>query len=152
VPDIRTLARDVVAGFAAHDLLTYASEIAFQVMTALVPLALFAFALLGFLDFSEVWTRDLAPQVKEQVSSAVFSALCVLTWVVTSLAFGFYITQLADYGSVFGPLASAFLLMTYLYVSACAFLAGAQVDALLRVQLGNGPDDHGFPHRPSGKA
>jgi uncharacterized BrkB/YihY/UPF0761 family membrane protein len=42
------------------------------------------------------------------------------------------VTDVADYGSIFGSLATAFLLMTYLYVSACAFLIGAEVDAIVR--------------------
>ena len=60
------------------------------------------------------------------------SALCVIAWVGTSIVFGIYVTDIADYGSVFGSLATAFLLMTYLYVSACAFLIGAEVDAIVR--------------------
>ena len=40
--------------------------------------------------------------------------------------------DVADYGSIFGSLATVFLLMTYLYLSACAFLIGAEVDAIVR--------------------
>ena len=60
------------------------------------------------------------------------SGLCVIAWVVTSVVYGFYVKDVADYGSIFGSLASVFLLMTYLYLSACAFLIGARVDALVR--------------------
>ena len=60
------------------------------------------------------------------------SALCVIAWVGTSAVFGFYVTDVADYGSIFGQLATVFLLMTYLYISACAFLIGAEVDAIVR--------------------
>jgi membrane protein len=60
------------------------------------------------------------------------SALCVIAWVGTSIVFGVYVTDIANYGSIFGSLAAAFLLMTYLYVSACAFLIGAEVDAIVR--------------------
>lgn len=262
----RKLARQVMAGVAEHDLLTSASAIAFQVLTALIPLALLVLSIMGFLNLEEVWTRDLAPEVKQQVSPEVFavlddvarrtlgsrqgwwltagvvftlwqtsgaaravmgalsrvygegedrsllrryltsfalglavtvcvlgalvvvrfgdamvgiddpgwlgeallivgrwgaalallttaawlllrfapahpgphrwvsfgSALCVIAWAVTSIAFGFYVTDVADYGSVFGSLATVFLLTTYLYLSACAFLIGAQVDAVVR--------------------
>ena len=249
-----------------HDLLTYASAIAFQVLTALIPIALLVLSLMGLLQLEEVWTRDLAPQAEKEVSREVFavlddvarrtlgeeqlwwltagvlftlwqasgvaraimgalsevygngddrgfvrryaisfalglavaacvlaalavvrfaapalgledegwlvdaglfvlrwgaafallstavwvllrfapahpgphrwvsfgSGLCVLAWLVTSLVFGIYVTDVADYGSVFGSLATVFLLMTYLYLSACAFLIGAQIDALVR--------------------
>jgi len=262
----RSLVRKVVTGMAEQDLLTFASAIAFQVLTSLIPLALLVLSIMGFLNLDDVWTQDLAPQVKEQVSANVFgviddvarhtlgskqgwwltaglvftlwqtsgvaraimgalsrvygngddrlfvrryvtsfalglavavcvlgalvvvrfgtailgledvgwagsavlivarwaaalallttavwvllrfapahpgphrwisfgSGLCVIAWVGTSAVFGFYVTDVADYGSVFGSLATAFLLMTYLYLSACAFLIGAEVDAIVR--------------------
>ncbi len=262
----RALAREVTAGVGENDLLTYASAIAFQVMTSLIPIVLLVLSIMGFLELDQVWTKDLAPEVKKQVSPEVFavlddvarrtlgskqvwwltvgvvltlwqvsgvaravmgalsgiygegddrsfvrryatsfalgvavaacvlgalvivrfgtgilgleqlgslatavmfvvrwgaalallstavwlllrfapahpgpqrwvsfgSALCVISWVVTSVVYGFYVKDVADYGSIFGSLASVFLLMTYLYLSACAFLIGAQVDAIVR--------------------
>ena len=262
----RELPRQVLSGMEEHDLLTYASAIAFQVMTALIPIALLVLSVMGFLQLESVWTQDLAPQVKDQVSPQVFavlddvvrktlgskqawwltigvvftlwqasgvaravmgaltsvygggddrsfvrryatsvalglavalfviaalvdvrfgapilgldhlgwlaaavvflvrwgialallstavwvllrfapahpgphrwvsfgSGLCVMAWVGTSVVFGLYVTDVADYGSIFGSLATLFILMTYLYVSACAFLIGAQIDAIVR--------------------
>jgi len=262
----RAVVRKVIRGMEEQDLLTYASAIAFQTLTSLIPLALLTLSVMGFLDLGDVWTKDLGPQVKEQVSANVFaviddvarhtlgskqgwwltaglvftlwqtsgvaraimgalsrvygdgedrpfvrrylisfalglavavcvlgaltivrfggailgledvgwagkavlivvewsaalallttavwlllrfapahpgphrwisfgSALCVIAWVGTSAVFGFYVTDVADYGSVFGSLATVFLLMTYLYISACAFLIGAEVDAIVR--------------------
>src|SRR5215210_90903 len=58
-----------------HDLLTYASAIAFQVLTALIPIALLTLSVMGFLDLEDVWTKDLAPQAKEQVSPQAFAVL-----------------------------------------------------------------------------
>jgi len=57
------------------------------------------------------------------------SALCVIAWVGTSLVFALYVTQIADYNSIFGSLATVFVLLTYLYLSAASFLIGAEVDA-----------------------
>ena len=262
----RALVRKVITGMEEQELLTFASAIAFQLLTSLIPLALLVLSIMGFLQLGDVWTRDLAPQVREQVSANVFgviddvarhtlgskrgwwltaglvftlwqasgvaravmgalsrvygngddrsfvrryatsfalglavalcvlgalvavrfgapilgledlgwagsvvlmvlrwiaalallttavwvllrfapahpgphrwisfgSALCVIAWVGTSLVFGVYVTDVADYGSVFGSLATGFLLMTYLYISACAFLIGAEVDAIVR--------------------
>ena len=260
------LIRKVIDGMEEHAVLTYASAIAFQVMTALIPMALLMLSVMGFLQLDSVWSQDLAPQVKEQVSPQVFavlddvvrktlgskqgwwltigllftlwqasgvaraimgalssvygdgddrsfvrryatsvglglavallviaalvdarfgqsilglgdlswpeavvlfivrwgvalallgtavwlllrfapahpgphrwvsfgSGLCVIAWVLTSVVFGIYITDIANYGSIFGSLATVFILMTYLYVSACAFLIGAQLDAIVR--------------------
>ncbi len=60
------------------------------------------------------------------------TALVVIAWVGTSVAFGFYVTQIADYGSIFGNLATAIILFEYLYLAATAFLTGALVDTILR--------------------
>jgi membrane protein len=262
----RELVHRTIAGMEENHVLTYASAIAFQVMTSLLPLALLGLSVLGFLHLEDVWPKNIAPQVKDQVSPQLFavldkvatrtlrdgrawwltagvvftlwqasgvaravmgvlsiiygdrddrpfvrrylisfalglavavcvltalvivrfgtailglehagwlvgavlfvvrwgaalallstavwvllrfapahpgphrwvsfgSALCVIAWVGTSVVFGIYVTDIADYGSIFGSLATVFLLMTYLYVSACAFLIGAQVDALVR--------------------
>ena len=62
------------------------------------------------------------------------SGLCVIAWVGTSLVFGLYITQIADYGSIFGSLATVFVMLTYLYVSAASFLIAAEVDVIVREQ------------------
>jgi membrane protein len=263
---MKELIRKVVEGMEEHDVLTYASAIAFQVLTSLIPLALVVLSIMGLLHLENLWTDDLGPQFKAQVSKEVYavgddvarrtlgqeqlwwltiglvftvwqvsgvaraimgvlsviyndgedrsfksryvtsialgtgvtvlvlaafgaarfgrevlgldepgfaveaivfvarwglalallstavwlllrfapahpdphrfisfgSALCVLAWVGTSLVFGLYVTQVADYDSIFGSLATVFVLLSYLYVSSVAFLIGAEVDAIVR--------------------
>ena len=255
---MKELIRKVMDGMEEHDLLTYASAIAFQVMTSLIPLALLVLAAMGSLHLETVWTHDLGPQFRAQVSKEVYavgddvvrrtlgqeqlwwltaglvvtvwqvsgaaraimgvlsevyndgedrsfksryvtsialgigvtvlvlvalasarfggevvggpvgfvlrwgvalgllftavwlllrfapahpgphrwisfgSALCVIAWVGTSLVFGLYVTQVADYNSIFGSLATVFVLFSYLYVSSVSFLVGAEVDAIVR--------------------
>ena len=72
-PRLRAKLREFVDGYAENDLLTYASAIYFQILSALVPFLLFGFALLGFLHLQGVWGDDLAPRVKDSVSPAAFS-------------------------------------------------------------------------------
>jgi membrane protein len=263
---VRTLVRKVIAGMEKHGVLTASSAIAFQSLTALIPLTLLVLSVMGFLHLESLWTDDLGPQFKAQVSKQVWavaddvvhrtlgqeqvwwltagvvftvwqvsgaaraimgvlseiydggedrslksryvtsivlgssvtaivllafaiarfggqalglddpgvavealvfvvrwgvalallstavwlllrfapahpgphrwvsfgSALCVLAWVGTSLVFGLYVTQIADYGSIFGSLATVFVMLTYFYVSAVSFLIGAEVDAIVR--------------------
>lgn len=62
--------RELLDGYDRNDLLLYASAISFQVLTALVPLALFALGALGFLGLGEVWSQDLRPELATQVSAA----------------------------------------------------------------------------------
>jgi membrane protein len=66
---------------------------------------------------------------------SVGAAIVIGSWVIVSLAFRFYLTTLASYGTVFGSLASVIVAMAYIYVSTIAFLFGAQVDAILRAEV-----------------
>jgi membrane protein len=261
-PRARAWLREYVGAYEEHDLLTYASAISFQIITAVVPALMFGFGLLGFLDLGSVWRDELAPDVKASVSKPAFAvmddavtkalsqhplfwvsvgfaialwqvsggvrtvmgalnevhgykngrtwaqrmaislalalvlgacwllaiavvvlgplvygdagavlggllflvrwavagllllfavavvlhyapereqpvswvtrgALLVMTgWVVMSIGFGIYIRYIADYGSIFGSLATVVLLSAYLYAAAVVFLGGVQLDAL----------------------
>ena len=267
---VRRNGRDVLragaTSFLDHHLLIYASALAFQVLFALIPLALATLALLALVDLSEVWSSQIAPAVKERVQRDAFSvvdrtvqqifgekrlswltfglvlalwqvsvavwttmpalnamygteenrswrrqflvslglalaiappivaaaivtqlgpgldgviaggdlvdavvliarwpvavalltfavwlliryapaspqplawagvgaAFVVVSWILASLGFGFYLGTIASYQSVFGSLASAIVLMTYLYLSSLALFFGVQLDACLR--------------------
>lgn len=59
------------------------------------------------------------------------TVICVVAWLGTSAVFALYITDVAAYGSIFSSLAVAFVALLYLYVSACAILIGAELDAVL---------------------
>ncbi|MFL5515242.1 MAG: YihY/virulence factor BrkB family protein, partial [Gemmatimonadales bacterium] len=265
----RLLARDVLDGFRRNDLLTYASAIAFQLATAILPFLLFAFALLGFLNLDHVWSKHVAPELRHHVSPHAYAViadtvrrvlgskqlfwvtagaalaiweisgavravmgafdgiyesgerrtfkeklaaslalavgvgllflaaaavvrlgpalyghasglgavvsflvrwllaagllgvgvgllvryaaavdqplpwvsfgtlLVIAAWVVMSIGFGVYVTSIVSYGSIFGPLATIFVLLLYLYASAIVFLGGAQLDAAVRRRVGS---------------
>jgi membrane protein len=258
-PDLRELHR----GFEEHEILNHASAIAFQVLTALVPLSLVLLALIGFFDLERVWT-DAAKEIRPQVSAAAFtviddtvrnvlgskqpfwltigaafaiwrlsaamravmgaldriygaererplverlrvsiglalavsallllalavlhlvplivpvdgvvltvlsivvrwtvaaalvllaigltihrapatpqpikwvtfgSLVAVAVWVLASVGFALYITELASYGSLFGSFATVFVLLTYLYFTTTALLAGIEIDTQVR--------------------
>jgi len=84
---------------------------------------------------------DCADQPLAYVSFG--AALTVLLWLAMSALFGVYLTQLASYGSVFGFLATFVVLTGYLYASCIVFVAGVQLDALVRtdepLEAGLGP-------------
>jgi membrane protein len=263
---VRTVAAGVIRGYADHDLLTFASAIAFQVLFAVIPLALFGFGLLGGLGLQEQWTRQWGPEVRDSMSPAAFAVLddtvrrvlgrqqvfwmtggavlavwklstvtraimdvfdriygsrrarsyaerlgvslvlgtavgalllcaaasvvlgddvlhaigvvspvviwmrwpvalafmfavvalliarapadqrplrwvtfgavvVVASWVGTSLVLGWYLTSVADYGSVFAALATVVVVLTYLYAASAAVLTGAEIDALVTERL-----------------
>jgi membrane protein len=60
------------------------------------------------------------------------TGLVMLAWVGMSILFGVYVTYVANYASVFGHVATFFVLLLYLYSSSNAFLAGVQLDACVR--------------------
>jgi membrane protein len=268
----RDAIRALVRSYQDNDLLTYASAISFQVLFALTPLLLFALGLLGFLSLQDVWQRDLAPDLRPNVSPAVFQViddtvrqvltakqlfwvtfgaaiavweisgavravmqvfnriyrvpetrsfwrririslalsaaagvllllaatsalfapslleswtgggefvrvlasmvgwglalallvllvgllvqyapnvsrplnwvsfgalLVVVAWSLMTVGFAVYVTRVAQYGSIFGSLATVIVLMTYVYASAIVFLTGIQLDALISGGFGD---------------
>ncbi|MCW2966863.1 MAG: YihY/virulence factor BrkB family protein, partial [Solirubrobacteraceae bacterium] len=70
-----SLRDDVTAGFAEHRLLTYASAIAYQVISALIPFALFALALAGIVGAEGLWTDHLRPDLLSSTSTEVFAVV-----------------------------------------------------------------------------
>lgn len=70
---IELLVRDVVDGFARHRLLTYASAIAYQVVSSIIPFACFTLALLGLLNAESLWTDHLAPDIRGHTSTEVYA-------------------------------------------------------------------------------
>src|SRR3954447_2273988 len=71
----RDLWRGVLDGYKQNRLLTYGSAIAFQVLVALIPLLLFGFGLLGALGLERVYQDDVVPNLRENVSPAMFKVL-----------------------------------------------------------------------------
>jgi membrane protein len=67
------------------------------------------------------------------------SALVIVAWLVSSAVFGWYLTDVASYNSIFGALATVVVVLTYLYVATIAFLAGVQLDALVQRRLRGEP-------------
>ncbi len=69
------IATAVVDGFRKHDLLTYASAISFQILTAIVPFLLFVLAVAALLHEDGVWRNHLAPAVRANVPPAMFTVI-----------------------------------------------------------------------------
>jgi membrane protein len=94
--------RELVDAFGERKLLTWASALSFQLVTAVVPFLLFALGLIGFLSLDSAWA-DIAKSIKPHMSQAAFkvvddTANKVVTekqvWWVT-LGFGLAIWQVS---------------------------------------------------------
>ena len=73
--NLREAAHDVAACFSEHNLLTYASAIAFRALVAVVPLTLLGLALLGTFGLEDVWTDTIAPALQGHLTQPVSSAM-----------------------------------------------------------------------------
>jgi membrane protein len=71
----RTAVQVWVDAFAEHELLTYASALAFQVLKSLVPLGLLGIALLGAVGREDIWTKHMAPAIKERFDQPIYNAI-----------------------------------------------------------------------------
>jgi membrane protein len=58
------------------------------------------------------------------------SVATIVCWIVTSVGFGVYLRQVANYGSIFGNLATVIITLEYFYLSTLAFLTGLTLDRL----------------------
>ena len=102
------------------------------------PLGAFAFGLI-------VHYAPSHPQPLGWVSrGTLLAALC---WLLATGAFALYVTELADYSSVFGSFTTVFLLFTYVYLSAAAFLVGVEIDVRARTRAEAGPERTTGPAR-----
>jgi membrane protein len=72
---VKNLVRLWVDLFKRHNLLTYASAIAFQAFVALVAFALLFVGVLGAIGHQEVWSDLIAPQIAPKVLPSVFAGI-----------------------------------------------------------------------------
>jgi len=80
-----------------------------------------------------------APAEHQPPRWVTFGSISVVgAWTLASLGLGIYLTSIADYGSIFGALATVVVVLAYLYVASAAVLTGAQLDALVRERVGDG--------------
>lgn len=57
------------------------------------------------------------------------SVLATLLWIVTSLAFRYYVSNFADYNATYGAIGAVMTLMLWFYLSGLSILVGAELNA-----------------------
>lgn len=80
---------------------------------------------------------------------SVGSVLSTLLWVVISLGFGFYVSNLTDYNATYGSLSAVVVFLMWLFLSSYAVLIGAEVNAEAERQTFT--DSTVGPDRPMGQ-
>ena len=73
----------------------------------------------------------LGPNVKHpRWSFLSFGAVvAILIWLAASGAFAFYVSQFGSYNKTWGALSAVVIMLTWLWLSACALLLGAEINA-----------------------
>lgn len=62
------------------------------------------------------------------------SLFAALTWLLFTALFGFYVSSLSDYSATYGSLGAVVALLTWLYLSAYAFIIGAEINSEMEHQ------------------
>jgi membrane protein len=66
--------RELVGSFGERHLMTWASALSFQLVTAVVPFLLFALGLIGFLHLTNAW-QDISANLKPHMSHDAFKVI-----------------------------------------------------------------------------
>jgi membrane protein len=75
---------------------------------------------------------DVAPDVEQRFRFITPGAfLAVLVWIAASLAFNFYVRNLADYNAMYGSVGTMIMLLLYFFISSVVLLFGAEINAVV---------------------
>lgn len=93
--------------------------------------------------FTIIYT--LAPNVKIKFKSVIPGALfSTIVWILGSLAFGFYVSNFANYSKTYGSIGGVIVLMLWLYISGFILIIGAEINAIVhqrKVIKGKTPEE-----------
>ncbi len=77
------------------------------------------------------------------------SLFTAVGWLLLTLAFGFYIARVTNYGATYGSLGAMVALLTWLYLSAYVFVVGAELNSEVEHQTAR--DSTTGPEEPLGR-
>ena len=91
------------------------------------PLALGGMLVAYALIYS--YAPDIEPRRLRWITPGATTGVAI--WIVASIGFGIYIKNFATYGAAYGAAGAVIVLMLWLWLSSCAFLFGAELNAEL---------------------
>lgn len=71
------------------------------------------------------------------------AVIAVIVWVAASLGFSWYVKNFANYTATYGAVAAVIVLLLYFFISAAIMLFGAEVNAEVYHQMGEGGGEDG---------
>jgi membrane protein len=145
---LATLIFVVVGRSLAEDILRLvgADENGAAVWTALRWPAAVTSALLGF-SFVYYVTPDYRRRAFHLVTPG--AVLGVVGWLVVSWGLSEYISNVVNVGALYGAFTGAIVVVIWLWLSSCALLLGAELNASILIVAGRSPD--GGPLGPDGE-
>ena len=63
------------------------------------------------------------------------AVMFVVLWIIATIAFGFYVSNIASYNATYGTLGGVIVLMVWLYLTALIALIGAELNAVLQARV-----------------
>jgi membrane protein len=91
------------------------------------PLALGVMLLVYALIYA--YAPDVQPRRLRWITPGAVAGVAI--WIVASIGFSIYIKHFSSYGAVYGAAGAAIVLLLWLWLSSCAFLFGAELNAEL---------------------
>lgn len=75
------------------------------------------------------------------------SVLAVLVWILASLGFKYYVSNMGDYSAMYGSIGTIIVLLLYFFISASVFLLGAELNATIEhaAPSGKNPGEKKMP-------
>jgi membrane protein len=127
-----------LAAIAATSALAYLQRF----MPQLPPIALVAFKVIGYLLLALLVAGVAATLYRfgpsredakwEWITPG--SAFAAITWILLTVAFGFYVSHFTNYDASYGSLGAVVALLTWMYLSAYAFVFGAELNSEIEHQ------------------
>ena len=79
----------------------------------------------------------VAPNIKQKFRFITPGALlAVVTWIISSLGFNYYVSTFANYDATYGSIGAVIVLLLYFFISAAILLFGAEVNAVVQEYAG----------------
>jgi membrane protein len=108
------------------------------------PLALGAALVVYALIYA--FAPDIEPRRLRWLSPGAIAGVAI--WILASVGFGLYVKHFSSYGAAYGAAGAAIVLLLWLWLSSCAFLLGAELNAELERQERAGRGGPPFPTTP----
>ncbi|WP_172199617.1 YihY/virulence factor BrkB family protein [Saccharibacillus qingshengii] len=75
-------------------------------------------------------------RLREAIPGAIFATV---GWIVTSLAFSFYVNNFGNFTKTYGSLGGIIILLTWLYLSSIILIVGGEINATLKAGKAGNP-------------